>query len=207
MSIADTTATPDGDARPPRDPDVDGLVPPARRGSGLVVAALVVAVLLAGWASTALRPTVVDRGGASGAARQVDDGQVLVGVALARGGAGPVTVASVADVPGAHVLGAWVAPAGGPPGTDMAPDGLFTVDGPVPVPGLPVGAAPAVPAPVPAGTDSWLVILWEVTDCAAVQSLGVDGPQVRLGTVLGPVTETLPAIAAPGLGADCDAGS
>ncbi|GCD18890.1 hypothetical protein CTKZ_04520 [Cellulomonas algicola] len=205
MTADGTTTDPDGPLAVADDPDVDGLVPRPRRSAALAVGALVVAVLVGGWASAGARPSVVDPSGAAGgAARELGGDQVLVGVDLVPGGVGRLTVESVGDVPGARVLGAWVAPATAQPGVGSSTGGIFVEDGPVPVPGEPFADAVPLPARVPGDADSSLVVLWDVTDCAVVQRL-VEGPQVRLRTLVGPVTEHLPALAAPTYLEDCDA--
>ena len=205
MTVDRTTSDPDGPLAVAGDPDVDALVPRSRRGAALAVGALVVAVLVGGWVSAGARPSVVDPSGAAGgAARALDDDRVLVGVDLVPGGVGRLTVESVGDVPGARALGAWVAPATAQTGGGSSTDAIFVEDGPVPVPGEPFADAVPLPAPVPQDAGSSLVVLWDVTDCAAVQRL-VDGPEVRLRTLVGPVTEHLPALAAPTFVEDCDA--
>ena len=178
------------------DPDVLALAPPTRRRSVLAATAVAALALGAAWSSAELRPALVHGSSAAGAAEELTDGRVLTGLQLRARSIGPLEVVGVDDVPGARVLGAWVAPAS--PGPDRAPDGLFDGDPVRPEPGSALGAAQPVPAAVPDGDDAWLVVLWEVTDCDRAQS-AVDGPVAHLRTALGLVVEeTLPDIAGPG---------
>lgn len=184
------------------DPQVLGLVPAPRRRTALVTGVLAALLLAGAWWSTAPVPGLTADDGAAGAAHDLGDGRVLVGVVLERGGVGPVEVLDVEDVPGARVLGAWLAAT--PP--DSPGESVFGPDGPsTPVPGAPLGEAAALPARSEAGDGGWLVVLWDVDDCTRLQEQAV-APVARVRTALGLAIDTpLPEIASPASVACADA--
>lgn len=184
------------------DPQVLGLVPAPRRRTVALTAALTALLLVGAWWSTAPVPRLTDAHSGGGAADDLGDGRVLVGVVLERGGVGPVDVLGVDDVPGARVLGAWLetTPAGAPDDDPFGPGGPGT-----PAPGSPLGDAQPLPARSEAGDGGWLVVLWDVDDCAALQEQAV-APVARIRTAVGLAIDTpLPDLASPASVACTDA--
>ncbi|GIG30366.1 hypothetical protein [Cellulomonas marina] len=200
------------------DPALDALVPHGRRWHAVAGGAAVVALLGAAWASPAVLRPSLDGGssGSGGVFVPLTDDEVLVLTLVTPDAAAPFTLEAVGDVPGAHVVEAWLV-------TGDAVDGLSSsvgapTDGPVDaataLAAVPDLAAAALPVRVPAQPgEVGLLVRWAVDDCAALTAAGpadpATPPELRLRTVIGTrVERPAPDLAAldAGLLGDDEAG-
>lgn len=155
------------------DPTLEALVPrgSARRNAALVAAYLVLLVGL--WYLPPLLRPGLDTSPGGSWREFADERRVVLLAGVTPHGWGGVEVRSVGDVPGAHVVGAWLVDgelSGGYHGrTDtpgQLPPGTSALDYATGLPG--VGDDTRLPRAVPAGADGTLVVLWQIDDCAAL---------------------------------------
>lgn len=185
---------PASDAAPPAERADETLLALAPRPSVVrsAVLAVVVATLLtcAYVAPDFLRPVVVS--GQVGSEVLTLSDSVLVTTDLALTSRGDIQVVGVEPAPGARLVGAWLLPPAEVERMHTAPDlevrdALDTLEaryqGEVPLAEL------RLPQALVAGTTQHLVLLWEITDCAALLPGFV--PELTVRTAVG-ATEHLP---------------
>ena len=165
-----TTATITTGQVPPQrpDPELEALVPRSGRGRTAALIAAIALAVAAAWVSPdVLRGDLPTTG--SGAWSTASPHHVVAITELSAPALGARYVYGVRDLPGARVAGAWIAP--GSPALDTA-----AWDSDDPVAEIEEGSigAERLPAQLPAGTTSSLVVVWEVTDCDALD----DSPAV-----------------------------
>lgn len=164
----------------PADPTVESLLPERSTGRNVALAAAGVLLLVAAWWSPAvLRPTVESVASGSWGVEGTDRGVLATGqVVLHDGPAAMVT--AVSDVPGARVVGAWLAEWDATTAPRAATGTAREVAESL------AGPDAALPALLGSGDDAALVVLWEVTDCAALVE-GVE-PEASVRGALGTTT-------------------
>jgi hypothetical protein len=182
------------------DPTLSSLVP--QRSVGRSVALIVLALLgvIGLWASHGvLRPTVVsDSGGATWTALPTHD-QVVTVVLLDPSGWSR-SLRAVTDVPGAQVAGAWLFPIEEIDLDDTVEpadfaDGLAYLEAAFAARDF--GESSQLPQRVPRSGPSQLVVLWNITDCATLDT--GPAPQAELRTWLGTTTrQSLDEFVRPG---------
>lgn len=141
------------------DPTLEALVPRGSWWRSAVLVVLGVVLLVASWVVLPrVMPTVTTNGGM--AAEFAPESREVAVVDLAPHAWGGVTVRSIDDVPGAHVLDAWAYP------------GTVTFDHP-----MPEGVSSAdflatlvrdsdrLPRTLPSGQPATLVVLWQIDSC------------------------------------------
>lgn len=176
---------------PEHDPTLSSLVPQRSRGRGVVILALALLGVIGLWESHGvLRPTVVSDSVAGTWTALPTHDQVATVVLLDPSGWSR-NLQSVTDVPGAEVAGAWLLP------TDEDEIGLDTTLDPADyADGLAYlearfaardfGESSQLPQRVPRNGPSQLVVLWNITDCATLDT--GPAPQAELRTWLGTTT-------------------
>lgn len=175
----------------PTDPELARLVPHQSPRATTALTAVAALVLLAAWFSPVLRPSVVGSSSEGVGVGVSSSRQVLTRMALSPQGWPSFTVESVSDVPGARVLGAWLAPHEG----ENVPGFTVTED---------VSAAlveledARLPQRIRPSASVQLVIAWQITDCTALDDGG--DLTVMLRSAFGQQrTEQLPDWMAPAL--------
>ena len=171
------------------DPTLSSLVPQRSRGRSLVLVGVALLVVVGVWASHAvLRPTVVSgSGGATWSALPTHD-QVATVVLLDSSGWSR-DLESVTDVPGAQVAGAWLFPIEEIDlDNTLAPadyaDGLAYIEAALPARDF--SESTQLPQRVPREGPSQLVVLWNITDCAALDA--GPAPEAAIRTWIGTTT-------------------
>lgn len=188
-----------------QDPSMLQLVPrPSRTRNLILIAAVVVALVAAGFSPNILRPSVSQPDGSSGGMSSVlaSHRQVMTASTMTTQTWPRVDVQSVDDVPGASAAGAWI----------LEESDLASFDPPLDesnyesglsfltaaIPGFDADVD-ALPQPLGRGERSILMVLWNIENCADLEAgLGAFA-RVDLGTIIGTsATESLPDFAAPG---------
>ena len=171
------------------DPTLSSLVPQRSPGRTVVLVGLALLVVIGVLASHGvLRPTVVsDSGGATWSALPTHD-QIATVVLLDPSGWSR-NLESVTDVPGAQVAGAWLFPIeevdlDNTLAPDDYADGLAYLEAALPARDF--GKSSRLPQRVPRDGPSQLVVLWDITDCAALDP--GPAPQAEIRTWLGTTT-------------------
>lgn len=186
MPMIDATESSISDTETELDPTLASLVPQRSVGRSVALSGLALLVVLGVLASYGiLRPTVVsDSGGATWTALPTHD-QVATVVLLDPSGWSR-NLESVTDVPGAQVAGVWLFP------TDevdidntLAPadyeDGLAYLEAALPARDF--DDSSRLPQRVPRSGPSQLVVLWKITDCAALAA--GPAPEAEIRTWIG----------------------
>ena len=167
------------------DPSLDSLVPRPTAGRNLALLGLAAALGTVAWFSpTVLAPTLRAGDVGGGAWQTFGTDGVLTTSELSPAGWPSLVVESVEDVPGAHVVGAWVLPPeaqllGSP--TVAHPESLALEDV---LPGVDLGPATALPQRLSPGQTGHLLVRWEITDCQAL--VATDPPVAVLRSAIGP---------------------
>lgn len=176
---------------PEPDPTLMSLVPQRSRGRSVVLLALAVVAVIGMWGSHGvLRPTVVSDSVAGTWTALPTHDQVVTVVLLDPSGWSR-SLQSVTDVPGAEVAGAWLLPTDGDEiGLDNTLDPADYADGlaylEAGFAARAFGEGSQLPQRVPRNGPSQLVVLWNITDCATLET--GPAPQAELRTWLGTTT-------------------
>jgi hypothetical protein len=155
------------------DPTLEALVPRGSWRRSAVLVVLGVVLLVALWAALPrLMPTVTTDGGM--ASEFAAEGREVAVIDLVPEAWGGVTVRSVEDVAGAHVVGAWAYP-GAVSFDSPMPEGLSSTDFLATL----VQDSDRLPRTLPPGQPATLVVLWQIDSCQ-VASRGTGGMSVHL---------------------------
>jgi hypothetical protein len=159
------------------DPTLEALVPRGSAARNVVLVLLALALLAAVWLlPPVLRPAVVTTSYGGGSVFPAESREVTLTTLEPRGWGG-VTVRGVDDVPGAHVVWAWVLEGDHVEGAVTTLAGLGAADWVAQVIGA--GDQDRLPRTVAAGRPATLVVLWQVDDCATVAT-GSGGTDVHV---------------------------
>ncbi|MBZ2199434.1 hypothetical protein [Occultella gossypii] len=178
MTIA-STATPDADD------ELASLVPARSRARAIVITLVVILGLAAVWlVPLALRPTLIDVFSPRGTMSEyVATDEVLTVIDLDPRAWPAATLTAVDDVAGARVVDVWLLPSSTHVILDDEPidDPVVVLQRLYPDDGVQPGGN--LPQSFTSGDSLELAILWEVTDCAALET--DEGPVATLRTAMG----------------------